>query len=68
MYDAVLLNVLHHHKMQGDQIFEAIFSKTKAATVLRFLDNESSLIEDLQIMNTVPIGIFLPAALQELMH
>ena len=68
LYDAVLLNVFHHHKMQGDQIFEAIFSKTKAATVLRFLDNESSLIEDLQIMNTVPIGIFLPAALQELMH
>ncbi len=68
LYDAVLLNVLHHHKMQGDQIFEAIFSKTKTETVLRFLDNESSLIEDLQIMNTVPTSIFLPAAMQELMH
>lgn len=68
LYDAVLLNVLHHHKMQGHQIFESIFSKTKTETVLRFLDNESSLIEDLQIMNTVPTNIFLPAALQELMH
>jgi lycopene beta-cyclase len=68
LYDAVLLNVLHHHKMQGSQIFESIFSKTKTETVLRFLDNESSLIEDLQIMNTVPTSIFLPAAMQELMH
>lgn len=68
LYDAILLNVLHHHKMQGYQIFESIFSKTKTETVLRFLDNESSLIEDLQIMNTVPTNIFLPAALQELMH
>lgn len=68
LYDAVLLNVLHHHKMQGDQIFESIFSKTKTKTVLRFLDNESSLIEDLQIMNTVPTSIFMPAAMQELMH
>jgi len=62
------LNVLHHHKMQGSQIFEAIFSKTKTKKVLRFLDNESTLIEDLQIMNTVPTTIFLPAAMQELMH
>lgn len=68
LYDAVLLNVLHHYKMQGDQIFESIFSKTKTETVLRFLDNESSLMEDLQIMNTVPTSIFLPAAMQELMH
>jgi lycopene beta-cyclase len=68
LYDAVLLNVLHHHKMQGSQIFESIFSKIKTESVLRFLDNESSLVEDLQIMNSVPTTIFLPAAMQELMH
>jgi lycopene beta-cyclase len=68
LYDAVLLNVLHHHKMQGHQIFAAIFSKNKTESVLRFLDNESNLIEDLQIMNSVPTSIFLPAAMQELIH
>jgi lycopene beta-cyclase len=68
LYDAVLLNVLHHQKMQGDDIFQSIFSKNKIVSVLRFLDNESSILEDLKIMNSVPINIFLPAALYELSH
>lgn len=68
LYDAVLLNVLHHKKMPGDKIFESLFSKNKTERVLRFLDNESNMIEDLQIMNSVPTKIFLPAALQELSH
>jgi lycopene beta-cyclase len=68
LYDAVLLNVLHHHKMGGAKIFESIFSKNKTERVLRFLDNESSILEDLHIMNSVPMKIFLPAALFELSH
>lgn len=67
-YDSVLLHVLHHHKMPGDKIFAAIFKKNKTETVLRFLDNESTLVEDLQIMSSVPTSIFLPAAFQELFH
>lgn len=68
LYDAVLLNVLHHHKMPGHQIFASIFSKNKTETVLRFLDNDSNLIEDLHIMSSVPTSIFFPAAMQELLH
>jgi lycopene beta-cyclase len=68
LYDAVLLRVLHHHKMLGADIFQSIFSKNKTASVLRFLDNESSIGEDLKIMNSVPTKIFLPAALYELIH
>lgn len=67
LYDAVLLHVLYHHKMPGHQIFAAIFSKNKTERVLRFLDNESNLIEDLQIMSSVPTSIFLPAAIPELL-
>lgn len=66
LYDSVLLNVLHHKKMNGDQIFAAIFQKNQPQRVLRFLDNETSLWDDLHIMNSVPTGIFLKAALQEL--
>lgn len=65
-YDSVLLNVLHHGKLNGDAIFASIFQKNNPATVLRFLDNESSVWEDLRIMNSVPTGIFLKAAMQEL--
>ena len=67
LYDAVLLNVLHNRKMPGDEIFAAIFKGNKASNVLAFLDNESSLLTDLKIMRSVPTGIFLPAALKELM-
>lgn len=66
LYDAVLLHVLHHQKMPGDQIFASIFKGNKAADVLSFLDNESSLFTDLKIMSSVPTRIFLPAALQEM--
>jgi lycopene beta-cyclase len=66
LYDSVLLNVLHHRKMNGDQIFAAIFQKNPPERVLRFLDNETTVWEDLQIMQSVPAGIFLPSALQEM--
>lgn len=66
LYDSVLLNVLHHKKLNGDKIFAAIFRKNPPQRVLRFLDNETSLWDDLHIMNSVPTGIFLKAAFQEL--
>lgn len=66
LYDSVLLNVLYNRKMKGDEIFSRIFQKNSTDRVLRFLDNESNLCDDLQIMRSVPNGIFLPAALQEL--
>ncbi len=66
LYDSVLLHVLQHKKLSGDKIFAAIFKKNKAETVLKFLDNESNLLDDLKIMNSVPTGIFLPAAMREM--
>ena len=68
LYDSVLLNVLQSRKMNGDEIFSRIFQKNPPRRVLRFLDNESNLWEDLQIMRSVPSGIFMPAALQELIR
>lgn len=67
LYDSVLLNVLCKHKMNGDEIFSRIFQHNPPQRVLRFLDNETTFTEDLQIMRSVPTGVFLPAALQELM-
>lgn len=67
-YDTVLLQVLQKRKMPGDQIFSQIFKKNPPASVLRFLDNDSSLLEDLKIMNSVPTRIFFPAAIQELLR
>ncbi len=66
LFDSVLLNVLYNKKLNGDTVFAAIFKKNNPNTIFRFLDNESNLLEDLQIMNSVPTSVFLRAALQEL--
>jgi lycopene beta-cyclase len=66
LYDSVLLNVLHNRKMNGDEIFARIFQSNSTERVLQFLDNETSIMDDIKIMQSVPPGIFLKAALQEL--
>jgi lycopene beta-cyclase len=65
-YDAVLLYILEHQKMAGDEIFARIFKKNDAATVFKFLSNTSTLLDDIKIMSSLPTSIFLPAAMQVL--
>jgi lycopene beta-cyclase len=67
LYDAVLLRVLQEKKLDGAAIFTAIFSKNPPTRVFRFLNNESSLLDDLRIMASVPSRIFFPAALYALL-
>ncbi len=62
-FDKVLLRVLQEQLLPGHEVFAAIFKQNTPATILRFLNNESSLREDLQIMRSVPMRVFLPAAL-----
>jgi len=67
-YDAVLLHVLFHHKMEGAEIFKRIFAKNEAATVFKFLSNTSTILEDIKIMRSLPTSIFLPAAIKVLLR
>jgi lycopene beta-cyclase len=67
-YDAVLLDILFHHKMEGAEIFKRIFAKNEAATVFKFLSNTSTLLEDIQIMRSLPTSVFLPAAIKVLLR
>jgi lycopene beta-cyclase len=60
-YDKVLLTVLADGKLGGDQVFSRLFARNKAASIFKFLDNESSLIEDIRIMSTLPFFPFLNA-------
>ena len=66
LYDSTLLQVMQKGLLGGDATFAAIFKACKATSVLRFLDNESTMAEELRIMYSVPIKHFLPAAMQEL--
>lgn len=66
LYDSILLRVLEKNKMPGAEIFSQLFHKMPAHEVLAFLDNESSVKTEWNIMNAMPRRIFLPAALKEL--
>ena len=62
--DSVLLNVLLTKKHSAADVFTCLFEKNDASQVLKFLDEETSLAEDLAVMRTVPIIPFSKAALQ----
>ncbi|HUC81490.1 MAG TPA: lycopene cyclase family protein [Flavisolibacter sp.] len=64
-YDSVLLNILHHDTLPGKQIFSTLFQKNKATDVLTFLNNESSLAQELKIISSLPTLPFLKAAINQ---
>jgi len=65
-YDSTLLYILKHNKLAGDKIFTKLFKKNKPQQVLRFLDNESSVVDELKIISSLPTMPFLKAALKQL--
>ncbi len=65
-YDNTLLHILFYNKLPGDKIFSQLFKKNKPRHVLRFLDNESSLQEELKIISSLPTWPFLKAAIKQL--
>ncbi len=61
LYDSVLLNVLDKHRQGGAQVFAGLFQANPAATIFRFLDEESSMLDELRVMASVDTRIFLAA-------
>lgn len=64
-YDSTLLYILKHNKVPGDHIFTRLFKKNKPQRVLRFLDNESSIADEISILSSLPTLPFLKAAWQQ---
>ena len=65
LFDSTLLNVLVHHRLSADYVFTELFRNNPPARLLRFLGEESSPLEDLRIMASVPTGPFLRAFVAE---
>lgn len=65
-YDSVLLNILHNKTIPGDQIFMTLFKYNNAGKVFKFLDNETSLVEELNIISSLPTLPFSRAAIKQL--
>lgn len=66
IYDSTLLNILSNNKIPGDKIFADLFQKNPVDRVLRFLDNESTLEDEINVMGTLPHSAFMKAALHEI--
>lgn len=49
-YDMLLLDILYENNHLGHQIFESMFKRRKASLILKFLENETNLWEDLKIV------------------
>ena len=60
-YDRLLLLILTRQPSQGRPIFEALFKKNETKNVLQFLDEKTTLIQDIRIFMSLPIKPFLRA-------
>ena len=66
-YDKVLLHMLHYNKMPGARIFSLMFKRNKIGRIFRFLDNETTILNELVLLNTLPQFPFMKAGFKELM-
>ncbi|QQS43113.1 MAG: lycopene cyclase [Acidobacteriota bacterium] len=64
--DSVLLDVLEKGTPPAAEVFERLFRRNPSDRVLRFLDEDASVSEDLRLMSTVELGPFTRSALLEL--
>jgi lycopene beta-cyclase len=60
--DRVFLQVLIDQKIKGNRVFESLFQKNKPQLILRFLEEQTTIWEDLKLMTTVPTLPFMQAA------
>ena len=66
LFDSTLLNVLDGGALSAGDLFADLFRHNPPARVLKFLNEETSWTEDLQIMASVPTAPFLKAFLGEM--
>ncbi len=66
LYDATLLRILQDQRLAGDQLFVGLFANNPPDRVLAFLNGETSLLQELQLMATTDITTFGPTFVQEL--
>lgn len=62
-YDRVLLQLLATRQLEGRAIFSRLFERNKASRIFKFLDNETSLFEELPLLASLQVLPFLRAAL-----
>lgn len=65
-YDLLLLDILDKKNHLGATIFSSMFQKGNATVIFKFLDEETSFLEDLQVIWKCPKGLFVNALLMRI--
>ncbi|MCK0132917.1 lycopene cyclase family protein [Arenibacter sp. S6351L] len=63
-YDLLLLDILHRNNNKGRLIFGQLFKQRKAQNIFKFLDEKTSLWEDLKIIAACPKKEFIQALIR----
>lgn len=66
-YDLLLLDILDKHNEKGSSIFTSLFQKGKASLIFKFLDQETSVWEDLQVIWKCPKALFIKALFKRIL-
>lgn len=60
-YDTLLLEILAHQPWHGKRIFSQLFQKVPLPRIFSFLDEQTTLGQDVKVLRSLPIWIFLQA-------
>lgn len=66
LYASILLNVLSKKRYSAAKFFDELYKKNTPEKVFKFLDNKTTFWEEIRIMSSTPILIFLRATLDVL--
>ncbi len=65
-YDLLFLDVLFKRNDLGAKVFSSLFKKGNPTLIFKFLEEETSFMEDLKVMLKCPKGIFVNALLMRI--
>ncbi len=68
LYDKILLDVLNKKGLAAATIFTLLFQKNVTKNLLAFLNEESTVFEDLAILNSVPKKTFTSSAIKKIIN
>ncbi|KHJ36783.1 lycopene cyclase family protein [Pedobacter glucosidilyticus] len=64
LYDTILLQILVSQPQRGKEIFQTLFKKQPTPRILKFLDEETSIKEEVMIFSKLPILLFLKSLIR----
>lgn len=68
MYDATLLDILQRNTLPGAELFPELFHKNPTSRVLDFLNGNTTIIDEIQLMSTTKISVFGAAFTRQLVR